>query len=291
MLTGNRDTDRLVASYLDDNDILEFCKTNRYFYKIFNNEFFHNIVLSRYPETVQYKDYVKKVDNWKEYFRIIVKYITLLEKEFNYKYKTEDGSPELKYLSYVCVRNTKKYKNRMEFIICENIYLGMFVCACESGILYIIKYLLEKVNNIYIGLNFGLLAAIENAHLSVVEYLLDNGADIHYREDEPLKRAVRYQHLCIIKYLVSKGVDIHAVHDLIPLGNNLDLVDYLLKNGANINADNGEALVSASIHGDLETVKYLVEHGANIHLNDDEALRYATEKGHLDVIEYLQSLP
>ena len=42
--------------------------------------------------------------------------------------------------------------------------------------------------------------------------------------------------------------------------------------------------------GHLEVVKYLVENGANIHGRDDLAIRWASENGHLEVVKYLESV-
>ena len=48
----------------------------------------------------------------------------------------------------------------------------------------------------------------------------------------------------------------------------LDQVIIALKNGADIHADNDDALRWASKNGHLEVVKYLVENGANIHAHE-----------------------
>ena len=46
----------------------------------------------------------------------------------------------------------------------------------------------------------------------------------------------------------------------------------------------------ASKYGHLEVVKYLVSNGANIHAQNDWALILASENGHLEVVKYLESL-
>ena len=61
------------------------------------------------------------------------------------------------------------------------------------------------------------------------------------------------------------------------------------KEGADIHADDDEALIRASEHGHLDVVKYLVQNGANIHAVDDYDLKYASRNGHLDVVKYLVS--
>ena len=70
---------------------------------------------------------------------------------------------------------------------------------------------------------------------------------------------------------------------------NLDIIKYLVEQGATINNTGDYPLSYASLHGKLDIVKYLVEHGADIHAKNNEALKYATEERHQDVIHYLIS--
>lgn len=46
-------------------------------------------------------------------------------------------------------------------------------------------------------------------------------------------------------------------------------------------------LIEAAKNGHLEVVKYLVENGANIHADDDCALRWAVDYGHINIEQYL----
>lgn len=69
----------------------------------------------------------------------------------------------------------------------------------------------------------------------------------------------------------------------------LTMVDFFLKNGAEIDTSAGLALNYASLHGDLKLVKYLVEKGANINIEPFVAtpLSEAVQGGHLEVVKYL----
>ena len=94
-----------------------------------------------------------------------------------------------------------------------------------------------------------------------------------------------------IKYLLKNGADIHADDDYalrscVKKGY-LKVVKYLIEQGADIHTRNDSSLRFASEYGRLETVKYLVEQGANIHANDDEALINAALSRNLDVVKYL----
>lgn len=48
-----------------------------------------------------------------------------------------------------------------------------------------------------------------------------------------------------------------------------------------------ESLIIASEHGFLDVVKYLVENGANIHADDESALEWAIIENNYDVVKYL----
>ena len=76
--------------------------------------------------------------------------------------------------------------------------------------------------------------------------------------------------------------------------NDINRVNSILNNGKeNINAkdrDGWTALIWASCKGYLEIVKYLVENGADIDAKDNEgwsALMEASYEGHLKVVKYL----
>ena len=68
---------------------------------------------------------------------------------------------------------------------------------------------------------------------------------------------------------------------------NLQRVQELIRNGADVHAQDEQALIEASRYGHLPVVEYLLAHGANIHAQDDQALIDASRNGHLPVIEYL----
>lgn len=69
----------------------------------------------------------------------------------------------------------------------------------------------------------------------------------------------------------------------------VEFVKYLISKGANIHANNEEALRYYSRFGDIETVKYLVSKGANIHIYNKEALRWPKEYKRIEVVKFLES--
>jgi len=70
---------------------------------------------------------------------------------------------------------------------------------------------------------------------------------------------------------------------------NLEVVEYLVSTkSVNIHANDNVALRWASSNDHLEVVQYLVEQGANIHAYNDDSLRRASANGHLEVVQYLK---
>ena len=61
----------------------------------------------------------------------------------------------------------------------------------------------------------------------------------------------------------------------------------MVENGADIHANDEDALGWASDRGFIEVVKYLVEKGANIHARDDYALCFSSQYGRIEVVKFL----
>jgi ankyrin repeat protein len=61
----------------------------------------------------------------------------------------------------------------------------------------------------------------------------------------------------------------------------------LIDQGANIHAQDDEALRWSTYNSHLKMVRYLVSQRANIHARDDLALLWSASAGHLEVVRYL----
>lgn len=73
-------------------------------------------------------------------------------------------------------------------------------------------------------------------------------------------------------------------------GGFLDVADYLIKHGADIELGASTPLMEAAQEGHLDLVKFLLENKADVHAQTqtgDTALTYACENGHTDVAEVL----
>jgi len=140
-------------------------------------------------------------------------------------------------------------------------------------------------------------------HVELAMLLLERGANIEEVNDEgytPLMEAAREGHEEMVALLLSQGADINAQTEetletaltLACCGGFLEVVDFLIKAGAEISAGANTPLMEASQEGHLDLVKYLIVAGADVNAatsSGDTALMYACDNGHTDVAEALIS--
>lgn len=141
-------------------------------------------------------------------------------------------------------------------------------------------------------------------HVELAMLLLERGANIEEVNDEgytPLMEAAREGHEEMVALLLSQGAEINAQTEetsetaltLACCGGFTEVVDFLIKAGADISAGANTPLMEAAQEGHLELVKYLISNaGAEINTatsSGDTALTYACDNGHTDVAEVLVS--
>jgi len=102
------------------------------------------------------------------------------------------------------------------------------------------------------------------------------------------RRRIDFQ---VIKELVREGANIHADDDF-PLqwaakNGYLNIVEFLMSKGANIYARNDKALRLAAAAGHLGVLKHLINKGVNIHTVDNCVLLWAAGNGHLNIVKFL----
>ncbi|KAK9420514.1 putative Clr5 domain-containing protein [Seiridium unicorne] len=137
-------------------------------------------------------------------------------------------------------------------------------------------------------------------HLSKLTSHKFPGVDSSYRHENPLLVAVRTGNVEYVKAILEAGADVNCVIDestsfshATNLGH-LKIASLLLENGADINANGSEALVSASRKGDLKVAMFLLKHGAYIDASAGvkqhfTALESAADYGKIDMVELLLS--
>jgi len=193
--------------------------------------------------------------------------------------------------------------------------------ACKNGSSDVVEYLLSKCaaaieqKGLFEVLEEGvshsvtpLWCAAVSGRLSVVLVLLKYGADVNAVSDSgstPVRSAcyivrpgLSSSHFDVIKALVEHGADIKKPNHfggtcLINSVQSPRLIEYLLDNGAEIDADDVQmktALHYATQEHRLDTVKVLVERGADVFKLSkygDDVLQTACIKGALLVFNYL----
>jgi ankyrin repeat protein len=115
--------------------------------------------------------------------------------------------------------------------------------------------------------------------------------------DEYVLNAAATGDLNAVIRAVERGANIHTCCGeeeaplIVAAGNgHLNVISYLLAQGADVNAQDGEALISAAMDGHLSVVKYLVSQGADVNAQRGRALIIAAREGRLSVVRYLLSL-
>jgi len=109
--------------------------------------------------------------------------------------------------------------------------------------------------------------ALRIGDLEKIKEYCENGGDIHFDDDLLICSAVLYGHTDMVIYLHQKGVNISKTFYLfttVCMSGNLRLVEYLHKNGAQVNSDNVSPLVQSILHLKIDVVKYLCDNGASI---------------------------
>lgn len=186
--------------------------------------------------------------------------------------------------------------------------------ACKRGHLEIVEYLLstcdadveqrglyEVPDDRSVHSVTPLWCAAVSGKLPVIRCLVEHGADVNAVSDTgstPVRSACFMTHLNIVSYLVECGADILKANYnggtcLINSVQSVQLCQYLLQNGANVNArdiQNKTALHYAIQEHRFETTKLLLDHAADPHARsryNDDALQTACLKGAVQIFLYL----
>lgn len=129
--------------------------------------------------------------------------------------------------------------------------------------------------------NVILMKSVNSDFLPGVKYALENGANVNFSDLSTnylndLNSTYDYFGICSP---LSRSV----------MHNNIEISEYLLDNGADIDFNSGKCLRNASSRGDYKMVKFLLENDADIDLTDgiSTALDDAISEGHTDVAELL----
>ncbi|XP_023677104.2 ankyrin repeat and KH domain-containing protein 1-like isoform X5 [Paramormyrops kingsleyae] len=180
----------------------------------------------------------------------------------------------------------------------------MEACMSQDGHVEVARLLLDsgaQVNMPADSFESPLTLAACGGHVELAALLIERGANLEEVNDEgytPLMEAAREGHEEMVALLLAQGANINAQTEetqetaltLACCGGFLEVADFLIKAGADIELGCSTPLMEAAQEGHLELVKYLLAAGANYHATTatgDTALTYACENGHTDVADVL----
>ena len=102
---------------------------------------------------------------------------------------------------------------------------------------------------------------------------------------------LNYETICIENGITNNNLkNIKTITDVLLYAteyNNIVIIKWSLKNGANVHSYGDRALRYASRTGYLEIVKLLLDRGANIHAYNDMALQLAADNDHFEIVKLL----
>src|SRR5665647_2698197 len=132
IFTGHKDTDRLILLNLNGKDLLSFCSSTPYLNSLCNEELFKNKI--RNTSLQEVKDNYPFFINYRKFYAIIMYYISLLKRRYNFNYDLNTGSQ-----SHNATGDPKnQYRLFNSYESCE-----LLSQASASGELQIVKYLVE----------------------------------------------------------------------------------------------------------------------------------------------------
>jgi len=136
----------------------------------------------------------------------------------------------------------------------------------------------------------GLDCAIDQGNFEIVKFLVEQSPDIVKKTPNLILSAAREGHLNLVEYLHKNGADINTDNEIFVTAakfGKLDVVQYFFENGVDITKQNNTALRKSAHYNKLEVVKFLVENGANIHAKNDEAVKFSAKSAYFEQLDYL----
>ncbi len=105
-----------------------------------------------------------------------------------------------------------------------------------------------------------------------------------------LKEASENGLLDVVEYLISNGADINSlcknIH-VIAQNGHLNIIKFFAEKKLDFHYENDKPLRIAAEYGQLDVVKYLVSIGLDINKESSYCIKKASENGHIDVVEFL----
>lgn len=170
--------------------------------------------------------------------------------------------------------------------------------AALNGYLGVVKYLVSQGADIHIDNDTIILTASGNGWKNILGYLLNFKYPQEIYK-EIIKRVIQKGYKEFIIFISENYPEVIENIDYPPLftvikSEQIDILKFLidfLKKRDRLNPFSlGRFLNMAVREGNLEMVKYLISEGADVHWNNDKSLRDARNNGYDDIVKYLLSL-
>jgi ankyrin repeat protein len=164
------------------------------------------------------------------------------------------------------------------------------IVASSRDSLEMVKYLAKYRNTCGSVFNHALAIASEFGHLDVVKCLIAVSTS-YVSCDCAFVVAVSQQHINIVKYFIEIRPSICMNNDVtLQIASKMgrvDMVELLIKHGADPTLDGNAALMNACDGGHADIVKILIDKTADVSARNNLAIKIASEKGFLDIVKLL----
>lgn len=170
-------------------------------------------------------------------------------------------------------------------------------CALRNNNNSLAEMLVANGADVAIENGLPLLLALETSSDKLIRAIIAANAPINIKDkngDTPLILAIVWHNNEIAKFLIAKNVYVNAVNNygttaLVQAvrNNNLELVELLIAKKADVNDQNGAALLYAIEHGFKAIAEVLIEYGTKITTSHGAALIHAYTNGHRNMAELL----
>ncbi|KAG4083802.1 ankyrin [Neocallimastix lanati (nom. inval.)] len=141
--------------------------------------------------------------------------------------------------------------------------------------------------------------AFRSRNMNIIKYIIDDGKKIEIinQKIDLIKPLIEFNEVELLNYLIEHHLNINSMddHGYTPFlysikCNNLNMMKYLINNGADIGSINDEIIKSIIQQDQLEILKFLVEN--HLDINDTKKftelpLKHAIKEEKIDIIVYL----
>ncbi len=125
--------------------------------------------------------------------------------------------------------------------------------------------------------------------IGAVSFIITLGADVTYNGYKAYLLACMYGHLAIVIKFNEMGIKTSKLHDAFKYavsGGHREIVDELIKQGIDINYNNGEIVRMCCEKGMVSMLQFLIDKGTNIKAST-RSLLLAVTNGHTQIVKIL----